>query len=51
MGWGTTDQEVKIQELFTSLEADFKKLSRIRDSSKAQVILREVTKKLKDAKT
>eukprot|EP00775_Hariotina_reticulata_P008789 gene8789-8967_t len=51
MAWGATEQEVKIQELFTSLEAELKKLGRIKESSKAQVILREVTKKLKDAKT
>eukprot|EP00878_Enallax_costatus_P004352 GHUV01004588.1.p2 GENE.GHUV01004588.1~~GHUV01004588.1.p2 ORF type:complete len:286 (+),score=100.88 GHUV01004588.1:345-1202(+) len=50
MSWGKTDQEVKVQELFNSLEADFKKLDKAKDPNKTQALLKEVTKKLKDAK-
>lgn len=50
MSWGKTDQEVKVQELFSSLEGDFKKLDKAKDPNKAQPLLKEVTKKLKDAK-
>lgn len=50
MSWGTTDQEVRLNGLFGSLETDFAKLEKIRDLSKAQGLLKEVTRKLKDAK-
>lgn len=52
MGFGTTEQEEKIQVLFTSLDADFKKLSKSQqDPGKTQAVLKDVTRKLKDVKT
>lgn len=51
MSWGKTDQEVRVNEIYSSLEAAFKRADKLRDPDKVQAVLREVTKKLKDAKT
>eukprot|EP00882_Tetradesmus_deserticola_P013538 GHRQ01014374.1.p1 GENE.GHRQ01014374.1~~GHRQ01014374.1.p1 ORF type:complete len:295 (+),score=115.28 GHRQ01014374.1:1486-2370(+) len=50
MSWGKTDQEIRLDGLFGALEAEFGKLEKTRDLNKAQGLLKEVTKKLKDAK-
>lgn len=50
MSWGKTEQEVRINEIYSSLDGDFKKLDKSRDPNKTQTLLKEVTRKLKDAK-
>jgi hypothetical protein len=50
MSWGKTDQEIRLDGLFGALEGDFGKLEKTRDLTKTQGLLKEVTKKLKDAK-
>ncbi|WIA38596.1 hypothetical protein OEZ86_001906 [Tetradesmus obliquus] len=50
MSWGKTDQEIRLDALFGALELDFGKLEKARDPAKVQGLLKEVTKKLKDAK-
>uniref|UniRef100_A0A383WGN5 t-SNARE coiled-coil homology domain-containing protein n=1 Tax=Tetradesmus obliquus TaxID=3088 RepID=A0A383WGN5_TETOB len=50
MSWGKTDQEIRLDALFGAFELDFGKLEKARDPAKVQGLLKEVTKKLKDAK-
>lgn len=50
MSWGKTEQEVRVNEIYSSVEGDFKKLDKTNDPNKTQALLKEVTKKLKDAK-
>jgi SNARE protein len=51
MSWPKTEQEEKIQELFDDLDKGFKKLDRTSDEAKKQAMLKDLTNKLKDAKT
>ncbi len=46
-----TEQEEKLDTIFSSLEATFKKVDRCKDDAKIQAMLKEITNKLKDAKT
>lgn len=45
-----TDQESRLEVIFSGLEAGFKRLDKARDPEKAQALLKDVTAKLKDAK-
>eukprot|EP00879_Flechtneria_rotunda_P007130 GHRR01007482.1.p1 GENE.GHRR01007482.1~~GHRR01007482.1.p1 ORF type:complete len:286 (+),score=109.54 GHRR01007482.1:322-1179(+) len=51
MSWGKTDQEVQLDGLFGSLEAEFNSIKKTKDPGKVQQTLKEVTRKLKDAKS
>lgn len=51
MSWSKTDQEARLEAVFAGLEADFKRLDKARDPEKAQNLLKDVTAKLKDAKS
>lgn len=50
MSWSKTDQESRLESVFSGLEADFKRLDKARNPEKAQTLLKDVTAKLKDAK-
>lgn len=49
--WGRTDQEGRLDDIFGSLEADFSKLGKGLQQAKAAALLKEVTRKLRDANT
>jgi hypothetical protein len=51
MSWPKTEQEDKIQEIFDDLERGFKKLDKTSDEAKKQAMLKDLTNKLKDAKS
>jgi hypothetical protein len=51
MSWPKTEQEERIQEIFDDLERGFKKLDKTSDEAKKQTMLKDLTNKLKDAKS
>ncbi len=46
-----TEQEQKLDVLFQELEAGFKKVDKTKDATKTQALLKELTNKLRDAKS
>jgi hypothetical protein len=46
-----TEQEEKLEEIFNFLEGTFKKIEKQKDAEKVQKELKEVTNRLKEAKT
>lgn len=51
MGFAKTDQEEKLDVIFKELEEGFTKVDKAKDAAKAQTLLKDITNKLKDAKT
>lgn len=45
-----TEQEDKLDVIFSALESAFKKLDKIKDDTKRQAALKDITAKLRDAK-
>jgi hypothetical protein len=46
-----TEQEDKLDAIFNSLEAAFKKVDKTKDDAKRQAMLKDITGQLRDAKT
>ncbi len=51
MAFGKTDQEERLDVIYQELEAAFKKVDKTKDPVKVQALLKDITNKLKDAKT
>lgn len=49
--FGRTEQEERIESLYKELDDDFKKVAKAKDSAKVTALLKDITNKLKDAKT
>jgi hypothetical protein len=45
-----TEQEEKLEVIFSGLESAFKKIDKIKDDVKRQAALKDITSKLRDAK-
>ena len=50
MSWPRSEQEEKLDGIFSALEASFKKVDKTKDAAKIQGMLKDITAKLKDAK-
>lgn len=46
-----TEQEERLEQIFSSLEAAFKKVDKTKDDAKRQAMLKDITAQLRDAKT
>jgi hypothetical protein len=51
MSWPRLEQEDRLEEIFNFLEGAFKKLDKTKDAAKRQATLKDITARLKDAKT
>jgi hypothetical protein len=51
MSFGRTEQEERIESIYRELDDAFKKASKLKDGAKLQALLKDITNKLKDAKT
>jgi hypothetical protein len=51
MSWPKTEQEEKLDEIYNELDSGFRKLDKLKDPTKSNAILKDLTNKLKDAKT
>jgi novel plant SNARE len=51
MSWPKTEQEEKLDEIYNELDSGFRKLDKLKDPAKSNAILKDLTNKLKDAKT
>ena len=51
MSWPRLEQEDRLEEIFNFLETAFKKLDKTKDGAKRQATLKDITSRLKDAKT
>jgi hypothetical protein len=47
----TYDQEISVAELFKSIAAGFKRIENLKDASKIQEEVKELTSKMQEAKT
>ncbi len=50
MGFPKTEQEDKLDEIFISLDALYKKVEKVKDPTRAQALLKDANGKLRDAK-